>query len=178
MSRTGKHRSPSELARDRKRIAELYLQGKYQHEIAEELKMSQATVSSDLRKMQAEWLQSALVNIDEVKAKELAKIDQLERTYWEAWQKSCEDAETTTATMQGDKTSSQLRKEKSMGDPRFLAGVERCIEKRCRIMGIDAPIKVDATTKGESLNPEIMRPSDIAKQVAMLLANEQPGKDC
>ena len=34
------------------------------------------------------------------------------------------------------------------GDPRFLAGVQWCIERRCKIIGIDAPTKSELTGAG------------------------------
>lgn len=35
----------------------------------------------------------------------------------------------------------------SVGDVRFLMGVERCIEKRCKLMGLDAPIVIEDKTR-------------------------------
>lgn len=35
----------------------------------------------------------------------------------------------------------------SVGDVRFLMGVERCIEKRCKLLGLDAPIVIEDKTR-------------------------------
>lgn len=35
----------------------------------------------------------------------------------------------------------------SLGDVRFLMGIERCIDKRCKICGLDAPLVVEDKTK-------------------------------
>lgn len=154
---TGKRRSASQIARDRRNIADLYLQGWLQTDIAKEVSLSPATISRDLKALQAGWLRSALIDFDKAKARELAEIDHLEREYWEAWLRSCEDAETATQKQKGKVTKrqddegqfvaeqpaevSKTRKGQA-GDPRFLAGIQWCIEKRCKILGIEAAIKL------------------------------------
>jgi DNA-binding transcriptional regulator LsrR (DeoR family) len=141
-----RHRSTAELARDRRCEADLYLQGWLQADIATELSIDQSTVSRDLKALQKQWLASALIDFNEAKAQELAKIDRLEREYWEAWRRSCEDAETVKQRgAPGDevgkvKTASVERTVKGQaGDPRFLVGIQWCIERRCKVLGIDVP---------------------------------------
>jgi len=125
-------------------MADLYLRGWLQVDIAEELKIDQSTVSRDLSALQEEWINSALVDIDEARAKELAKVDKLEREYWDAWDRSIQDAERETkkAIAVGDKEvkrEATKTTEGQAGDPRFLSGVQWCINKRCEILGLDAP---------------------------------------
>ena len=142
----GKRRSKSQLIRDRRRITDLYLSGWTQTAIGEKLGVSQATISLDLKALQREWLKSALVDFDKAKAQELAKIDRLEREYWAAWEDSKEDKETqTTEKVDAEKPRSkaQIRREGQVGNPSFLRGVEWCIERRCKILGIDAPVKTE-----------------------------------
>jgi len=147
--------------RDAKRIGEMYLRGWSQAEIAEELKLSVPTISRDLAKLQDAWVKSSLVDYDKAKGKELAKIDQLECEYWDAWLQSREDKETETqkAIAVGKTKEDMLpfrkeatkREEGQTGDPRFLTGVQWCINKRCEILGLDAPVKSDFTSGGKSL---------------------------
>lgn len=141
-------RSKSQIARDRRKIANLYLQGRIQADIGEELDINQSTVSRDLQALQEEWKNSSLIDIDEAKAKELAKVDRLEREYWDAWERSCLDEETKrlegtlAAGEEKGKTTKQVVTRKGQaGDPRFLTGIQWCIERRCKILGIDAPAK-------------------------------------
>ena len=145
---SGMRRSKSQIARDRRKIANLYLQGRIQADIGEELDINQSTVSRDLQALQEEWKNSSLIDIDEAKAKELAKVDRLEREYWDAWERSCEDEETKrlegtlAAGEEKGKTTKQVVTRKGQaGDPRFLTGIQWCIERRCKILGIDAPAK-------------------------------------
>ncbi len=152
----GKRRSPAEIERHRRLISDLYLQGLLQAEIAARIGVGQATVSRDLKALRKEWLKDSKADFGQAKAKELAKIDRLEREYWQAWRRSCQDAETTTqkGVTAADKVT---RKEVSKtakgqaGDSRFLAGVQWCIERRCKILGIDAPKSVDMTSAGAPL---------------------------
>ena len=151
-------RSAAQLARDRRRIAELYLEGWLQVDIADEVGLSQSTISNDLKALQAEWVKSSLVDFSEAKAKEVAKIDKLEREYYRAWRRSCEDAETVKqkgepAGTEGKvKTASVEKTTKGQaGDPRFLQGVQWCIDRRCKIIGIDAAAKLDVTSGGEKI---------------------------
>ena len=143
-----KRRDSAQLERDRRRIAEMYLRGALQVDIAEELHIDQSTVSRDLKALQDEWRASALIDINEAKARELAKIDALEREYWDAWQESKHDAETwTSETKEGHQpyTKESKTAKGQVGDASFLAGVMSCITKRCQILGLDAPKKLEHT---------------------------------
>ena len=78
------------------------------------------------------------------------KVDRLEREYWAAWEASKEERQTTTteqtADAEAERLKADIRKKERTGDPRYLAGVERCIAKRCGILGLNAPHKVAPTT--------------------------------
>ena len=146
-------RTKHQREHDLHRISELYLQGLKQAEIAEQLEVSRQQVSYDLKILRQRWQQAALVNLDEKKALELARIDQLERKYWQAWEESRQARETTTSSTEkigaGEGTArtsplrqkAAMRKEARDGNPAFLEGVQWCINKRCVILGLDAPKK-------------------------------------
>lgn len=139
-------RSKSQLDRDRRRISELYLEGWLQADIATEVGLSQSTVSNDLKALHSQWLESSLVDFNEAKAREIAKIDKLEREYYRAWQRSCENAESTTQEGTPSAVSKVKKTSKGQaGDPRFLQGVQWCIERRCKILGVDAPDRLALT---------------------------------
>lgn len=144
-------------------MADLYLKGWLQVDIAAELQINQSTVSRDLRALHKQWLKEALVDYDKAKAKELAKIDRLEREYWVAWVRSCEDAEMvkekTQNILQRQGESGELvaleypdgttkTRKGQAGDPRFLQGVQWCIERRCKILGVDAPEQMHMDVNG------------------------------
>lgn len=143
-------RSPTQIVRDRAEIARLYLMGVTQAEIGERLDMTQPMVSYDLKAIRALWTDSAIRDFDEVKSQELAKIDNLERTYWEAWERSLEQFKSKTIKAKGKNpveaaanAEQTLKTEDRNGDPRFLEGVRWCIDRRCKIFGFDAPVKLN-----------------------------------
>lgn len=146
------------IAERRARVASYYLQGKYQADIARLVGVKQQQISQDLAAIRKDWETSALVDFNEAKAKELAKIDLLEQTYWDAWFKSLEPIKKSTKKMSGkvDKAkgaTGQLPStfdttdvvEQRLGDPRYLDGIQKCIQKRCELLGLDAPLRIAET---------------------------------
>jgi DNA-binding MarR family transcriptional regulator len=129
-------------------VARLYLQQRTQGEIACEVGVDQGTVSRDLKAIQAEWQRERLDDFQQGKFRELARIDQLEREYWQAWKRSCQDREQTvqekTTAPRGDRLKAGTRTEGRDGNPEFLRGVERCVEMRCKILNLFV-MQVNAT---------------------------------
>lgn len=181
---TGK-RSQDQRLKDRAKIAELYLKGYSQLEIAnflnerfenpEGYSISRQTVSDDLRAIRAIWEESALVNFNERIAKEVAALDLLEKTYHEAYIKSLEGTTIQSQTGYKDNTKKnqghkvknpvtleeneekpdkiviyQSQRKRPEGNLKCLKGIENCIEKRCRILGI-LKNQIDLTSGGKKL---------------------------
>src|SRR6516164_4440799 len=84
----------------RKRVAAMYLQGMRQWEIARRIGVSQQCIAKGIGALEKEWLASAVVAIDAAKAKELARIDRLERVAWRAWQRSCQRKERASTRLE------------------------------------------------------------------------------
>ena len=131
-------KTSAELWAVRQVIADLYLEGKTQHEIGAEVKLAQGTVSKHLKAVVEEWMRTAAAAIDERKAHELARLDHLERVAWRAWERSCEDAVTVQreTTGRGRKGMTTEKRTGQCGDPRFLAEVRHCVELRGKILGL------------------------------------------
>lgn len=140
-------RSDIQIERDRMEIARLYLQGIIQADIADRLGMTQPMVSYDLKRIREQWLKSSISNFNERVAIELAKIDNLEIEYWEAWQRSTQVKESSTAKIitdnKGERNEASTKQEQMIGNENFLAGVRWCIDRRLKLFGLDAPIKID-----------------------------------
>src|SRR3990172_1391135 len=89
-------RSTFQRERDLEETAGMYLRGETQQAIAEHLNgkyyladpLSRQQIAYDLKAIQGRWLKSSLINFTAARARELAKIDNLERTYWDAWERS------------------------------------------------------------------------------------------
>lgn len=147
-------RTPFQREESLHRIASLYLQQWTQAEIAREVGLSQGMISNDLKLIQKRWREQTAFNLDEAKAKELARLDQLERECWAAWTQS--KSERTRARQEtGGKgkdgkatvTKASMEKEARDGNPAFLQAVLSCIDRRCKLLGLDAAAKSELTGK-------------------------------
>jgi hypothetical protein len=134
-------RNAAQIAANRRDIAHLYLRERLsQAEIGTRLGMTQQMVSYDLRALEREWVKAGLMDLTAHKAAELARINELECTYWDAWEKSLGIREISTTGKTADGAAhAQIRKEPREGNPAFLAGVQWCIDRRCKLLGLDAP---------------------------------------
>ena len=149
--------SQTQVAVDRRRrdVAARYLRGEMQSEIAASYGISQQQVSVDLKAIRAAWLAAAVRDFDTARAQELAKIDAVEAECWAAWDRSKQDKESTVQEASGEggkKKKVTLRKEGQAGNMAYLTGVLTCIERRCKILGLDAPTRF--VVKWEDLTDE------------------------
>jgi len=131
----------------RKRVADLYLRGRSQWEIALELVIGQATVSRDLVAQRADWRESNSLAIDALLQRELAKVDLLEAEAWLAWERSKENKERATKERASGEASARSKvvvvTEGRLPENEYLKTVMACIDKRCAILGLDAPKKLE-----------------------------------
>jgi len=151
-------RTKVQIECDRREIARLYLRGLTQAEIARRLSedesrpytLTQQQICYDLGVIREGWRKSALFDFNAAKGQELAQIDVLEFEYWQAWERSLQERKTVerkeVATTEGGegkgggaRQEMSLYKQEMLGDPRFLSGVRWCIDRRIKLLGLDAP---------------------------------------
>lgn len=129
--------------------------------IANEQKGLQYTITygqvfQDMKRAMIEWKKERFDNIDEYINQDLKKLDKMENAAWDAWEKSCTgkertksvqskkpkkvDADVETRDYYGYDETSQ---ETSSGNPRFLDILLNIQQRRAKLLGYDAPIKVD-----------------------------------
>lgn len=163
----GPKRTPHQREHDLALIATLYLKAKTQADIAAELGIAQSQVSYDLKTIHKRWRESSLVNINEAKQRELARIDHLEFEYWRAWEGSLgEKTKTRTAKVQGsDAVWASVEKEQMLGNPAYLTGVQWCIAERCKIFGIYEATKIAITDWRQAVEEGGHNASDIFEQL-------------
>jgi hypothetical protein len=148
---TAKKRHPDEVRRDRELIAKFYMQGKNQFEIAEiiskqyDFTITQQQISSDLQVIRDRWLKSSVRDFDTAKAEQLAKIDHMESEAWDAWNKSKDKYRQITTkkgvNAKGIINETTARVEDLIGNPAFMNIIDRCIERRCKLLGLDAELR-------------------------------------
>lgn len=180
-------RTEFERERDLEKITGLYLKGKTQVEIAGLLGIAQSQVSYDIATIKRRWRESSVINMDEAKQKELAEVALLQKEYYDAWQRTLDErtktrTEQSSVTGEPDKKGKQkgsakavIEKETMLGNPAYLAGVMSCIERRCKMLGLDAPTKVAPTTP-DGLKPYIASDEMAkARESALLIERELLG---
>ena len=126
----------------------MYLRSEPQWKIAQHFGVHPGQISRDLRVIQKQWQEQTQLNLDEAKVRELAKLDEIERQAWDAWEKSRKDAETMEVTGMAQGGRGKPDKVKKItkgqaGDSRFLAIVLECQKRRAEILGLDAPKKLE-----------------------------------
>ncbi len=190
-------RSKDQVLADRVVVARLYLHGWPQAEIARHLNagrpetehITQQTIAHDMKAIRSEWKRSALFDFNDRIGQELARLDEVERTAWAAWQRSTEQTEKTMRKSSryneppvdgkgtplpykrpGSRYEAQVVTEQNIGNPRFLEIVQRCCEQRCRLLGLDAPMKVATTTTDGRDVPDATttREERVARALALL----------
>ena len=130
----------------RPQVAEMYIAGKYQTDIARHFGVTPTTIHNDLKAIRRQWAKEYAETWNDVVIEQLAKIDKQEREAWQAWERSKLDAETKeTFTESSGKTQDgkpivgkTTLKKKSVGqagDPRFLQSIQWCIEQRLKVVG-------------------------------------------
>lgn len=130
------------VAERQAKIAELYLGGRTQVQIARELDLSTYTISTDLGAIIALWQKQATVDLAAHFAVELKKINQTEADARESFEKSKKVKRVASVTkrsnLTGEETvSSATQIEREEGDPRFLAIITKCTDQRMRLLGLD-----------------------------------------
>lgn len=146
-----------EILQRRKEVASMYIRGMAQWEIARHFDVIQPTISNDLAAIRKGWLASAILDWDELKAKELAALDLQEEELWKAWFRSCGKERTKTASVDKEpkvvtkgegkskkvvgvemgvsKESTKVVEKDLIGDPRFMEAIHKVRETRCKLLG-------------------------------------------
>ena len=152
-------RTKGQRERDLVLVSQMYLRGETQEAIAvavsanyDGFELSRQQMGYDIKKLHKRWMRTQLINIDAAKARELARVDSIEREAWDAWERSKEDAETVTTKGKGTKDEpAQMEKtvqlKGQVGDVSFLRVIQWCIEQRCKILGLDAPKQTELMGK-------------------------------
>jgi hypothetical protein len=147
-------------------IADEFVKGYSLQVIADKLEaiynvtISKTMVYKYIEKVKAEWYEARLESIERLKAIELQRIGKLEATAWDGWERSLRKktrkAEKKRLTSGGsgvaeggdltpvialEPSESSTVETEGNGDPRFLAMVMTCIQMRCRILGVEAPVE-------------------------------------
>lgn len=119
--------------------ARMYLSGFTMRKIAERLDCSLTTVYRSLEVARGLWRERAALAIAEHKAHELARIDQVEFEAWKAWRRSQKDEVTEEEGTTPKGPMSRTRRKGQAGDGQFLSIIQKCVDQRLKLLGLDTP---------------------------------------
>jgi hypothetical protein len=145
------------------KLAQLYLRGMTnQYDLAGELGVTQQSISRDLKILQKRWLDNADGDISERRAAQLARVEDVLREAWAAWERSKNEKETTITEQQttqpalaqsatpGEnsaggsasggtaemKTKAHWRRVGQTGNPSHMGDIEWAIEETNKLLGL------------------------------------------
>ena len=151
---SGSKRSEGDRLYDMPFISQLYIQGLSHREIAERLSAQRPytidfrEVADDIIRIREKWIERATSNWEIKMAEELLRIDRVEAAAWDGWTKSQGKTQKSVKDMRKgedkkDYTHVSIQEWEQAGDPRFLAIIDNCIDRRCKLVGLYAPIQVE-----------------------------------
>jgi len=117
-------------------VASLLLRGHSQSEIAGMLGLNRSTICRDVRKIREAWRSKAIAHYDDVVGRELARLDEVERQAWQAWEASRGVVTSVTTTRRAGGQERRRKVERRAGDPGFLEAVLACVDRRARLLGL------------------------------------------
>ncbi len=122
------------IAARRQTVASLALAYMPQIQIAEQLGVSNAPISKDLKAVREDWLTEARVDVQIAAVRELNSLDRLERQLW-----------TQLLAVQEPDTRT-----------RTALAILRCKERRAKMLGFDQPDLLEVTISDERLQAEVL----------------------
>lgn len=149
--RHGYRRTPEQRENDLVFCTDLFLRGYSYRQISDLLNQRNAKmgldyaivppmrVYKDLKQLLINWKREHEENIDLYITKELSKLDKIEAELWDAWERSKKRI-VSKIRQSGLKTE---RSETFAGNPRYLELVLSVQQRRAKLLGLDAPVKVD-----------------------------------
>lgn len=159
--RTGGKRTVEQREADKRFCAELFVKGyayrviaerlnEYNHENGLDYSVTYKTVFMDIQQVLAEWKKERFKDIDNYMQLELKKLDKMEVELWQAWENSKGSKRKTKikngTINNGIATGGELAErtlETTDGDPRYLDLLLKVQERRAKLLGYNAPVKVD-----------------------------------
>lgn len=156
------HRSAEQREADLAFISERLIRGVTQKEIVQQLgavrpyKVTLDIIKGDSGELTKRWRSLAIGDIEEQKAEQLARILELERQAWAALARLESGIERTVArtteyTAKTRRSKSAMKvKDTKDNTAAWLRAIQFCIQERSKILGLYAPVKLDA--KGANIN--------------------------
>jgi hypothetical protein len=158
--KVGRYRTPDQKVAEQQRIAHYLARGLEQYQIRPLIEQEFAVtrtkmmISRDVQEIRARWWTALQRDLDQWIVEKLAELRALKQEYWQAWFESKGTQQSTLRSQgqSGDQgvMQAQVREEFSPGNPAYLAGVQRCLEEECRLLGLHAPLQIEPFVRWEA----------------------------
>ena len=191
-------RTREQIEFDRAFCADLFLRGYPYREIAKRLnddlakrkmdyRLTESMVYYDIQRLLISWKRDQLESIDQYVTAELQKLDKMEVEAWNAWELS-KQKKTKNKTkkagngLMGRQIMTEEATETTSGNPRYLDLLLNVQHRRAKMLGFDAPIKIDIPGVNVTVNNENERfnaesiPDDLLFAVADKLQSAEYSK--
>lgn len=164
MSTTSIRRTKGEMEEDKRYLALWYVQGYSQREMCQMISQvrgreyGSGVISGTLKKIREAWIEEYMPPYAEMQAKELARLDKMERELWDAWERSKRDAEAETVEESHesgkdgvyDRNKTVRDRAGRDGDPKFIEQILKVVDKRAKIVGLYQASKVEVDWRKEA----------------------------
>lgn len=150
------------VAARRRKVLQLHLQGLTQEQIAACLGLNQASISRHLSAISQEWRASKIRDFDAERARELERINLIEREAWLAYRQSQQPLIVTQAVIADGRETTRRTVTPRHGDTQLLAVIQKCVALRRDLLGL--PPAVDSRGSASlPLEPHVFRTRIIAR---------------
>jgi len=129
------------------------------------IKLSRGQIYFYLKQIEQDWQEKTQKDIQAIKAKELKKLEKLELELIVQWQRSQEETRSKSVKKFPSGSKQITRKiTERLADPRYIANLLAISERRAKLLGLDAPTKVEVT----DWKTEALKAGYSSKQIAEL----------
>jgi len=125
-----------EMQKRRKEVANLYLKGYTQQQIADKLEVSRQTINGDVQAVLAQWRDETSHDMSERVAKQAMELADMRLRAWSAYQKA-------VGENRDGQSEKRPRSEKELN---ALALLLRIQEREAKLYGLDAPNRTEVST--------------------------------
>lgn len=140
----------------REKIAGYRLRGMTFRDISAQVGLSLSYCYDEYKVVEQRWRASANESLTQLKAQELARLDIIEGEAWRAYERSQSERTAAEERFSYDKNGSRVRdggkakRQTRDGDARFLQIVLDCVDRRIKLLGLDSPDLIGASTNGDN----------------------------
>jgi len=109
-----------------------------------------SVIYRNMKQLTGEWAKEMVSqSIGEYKAAQYQKVEHLYAEVMEAWERSKREGQTMSGAVNatGETTGTRsVTRTRRDGDPRWIEAAIKLLERQAKIVGIDAPLKLEAST--------------------------------